>query len=129
MKTVTCPGCGAPATVAMLRAGECGYCHAALVKPPPPPEAPRPVVNIHVQGPTLDVDSASQVVGAVGTRAVGCVSGCITTGFTFAFMALIFAYVAFQIRASMPPPPPAPHVAPAPHAAPVAPHPKGRKGR
>ena len=129
MKTVTCPGCGAPATVAMLRAGECGYCHAALEKPPPPPEAPRPVVNIHVQGPSLDVGSASDAAAAVGTRAVGCASGCITMAFSVAIMLLILGFVALQLRAATPPPPPVPHVAPAPHPAPVAPHPKGRKGR
>ena len=85
MNVQNCPACGAPATVEMLKAGECGYCHAALVKPGTASvdaellakelNKLRPVVKYEIKAPTVDLETTERVVDSVTGRVFGCFSG------------------------------------------------------
>ena len=113
---MNCPGCGAPATQESLDAGECGYCHTALVVPKV--EAPKIVNVTRVEIHAPDVGNVAGVAGGVfdsiSARMFGCLSGCVSIGMTVGIMALVFGFVAYQLwitTKSMPSPasPPAAH--------------------
>ena len=109
--TVTCPGCGAGLSKAMITAGECGYCHMAIVKP----EAPKVVhvTRVEVKAPSIELGG---LFDSVMARVMGCFSGCATAGITLAITAFTLGMVAWQLwlESSRPVAVPAPVPAPAP---------------
>lgn len=111
---MNCPGCGAPTTQEMLEEGECGYCHAALVRPAKP-EAPKIVNVTRVE---LHAPAVGDLADGVSTRVFGCASGCVSLGMTAGITGMILAFVGYQLWVAthqMPSPAPAPvHVSPSP---------------
>lgn len=103
----------------MVAAGECGYCHMAIVKP----EAPKVVhlTRVEVKAPSIQLGS---LFDSVMARVMGCFSGCLTAGITLAITAFTLGLVGWQLwlESSRAVPPPAP--APAPVVEPPAPAPE-----
>ncbi len=96
-----CPSCGAGLSQKMVEAGECGYCHTALPKSPPPPAVRNQTVHVtkvEIRAPDLAVGHvAGQVIDSVTARAFGCFTGCLSTGFAFGLSAMIMGFVAWQL--------------------------------
>jgi len=114
----------------MLEDGECGYCHAALVRPKTP-EAPKivNVTRVELHAPAVG-DVAGGAIDAVSARMFGCASGCVSMGMTVGITGMVLAFVGYQLwiaSLSMPSPAPTPSPiavpAPRPVPHPVAPHP------